>query len=466
MIKCTYYSRLLKLSFSILLISCFGLLGNYSNASLQWYVDSVWGITSQFDSGYLMSVSYKWVVNTSYLWDSKQLLMYSEWNYFFWDTDWKPYISFKNWNSNWQGYPSDFLLCDPITNTSINNCTRYNYSTDNSVVAWVVSRTDTVYYWKFVQSNEVWEYYQGSLFCFSNWAYNKSVCFYSCTHPNCGSSTTDTIWGATLQRNLSNSKNLSLKLSEISSSNLWNPPWYIPWIVVGPDDITINQGITWDYSYTTCTYKELIDYFEYYWYGKQLCYWWIDNFDLYNSNTDYNPVPWTWKTLMQIANYSNTWDTPVEWFNFWNWLYWNDNYNAMWESYPAVFHTWFDMYYMYHWNDFPFDSLYNYCNIKRMSELDWYSDTYKWNSETLIKACRIIKLNPDYSSSWQVNLWVNWNWVWDMGNNTETNPVESIQNFFNDIKATINTDYTWIWFLPWYIVLFLCALILFRFISH
>lgn len=242
--------------------------------------------------------------------------------------------------------------------------------------------------------------------------------------------------------------------------------WWWNWL---DSSWSVNDVLTWSYIYTNCTYQALIDYMESAWASKYLCYWWLDNFDLYNPNTVYNPIPWTWKTLAQILAYSNSWDTPLEWYNFWNWLRWW--YVDMWSSYPAVYKTWFDIYYQYWWNSLEFDAVREYCAMIWL-DIDFSNTVYRW--QYFKKTCEYIQRNNIwiYDWSWNVVVWVNWGWIW---NYTWVNlswvvvesPVWYIQNFFNELKANFpsRSDLGG-GALPVYIITFLCAVVLFRFLRH
>lgn len=216
-----------KLLITLIVWSWIRLL-NYSNATVQGYTSTFWTTTSQYDNAYSMQVTFKWWLNTTYMWNNRNILMYSKWNYFFRDNNGDPYIWFNNWTANWQGYPDDFLLCNSFTSNTITNCSRQYIVNNDEIINWVLNNVNFYYYWKFVQSNEVWENYQWSLFCFSNNTYNKSICFYACWHTNCWSSTTDKIGGATLHKNLTNSQNFWQNLIDIPTNKIWTNDVYIP----------------------------------------------------------------------------------------------------------------------------------------------------------------------------------------------------------------------------------------------
>ena len=469
MIKWCFFWKFLKQLFIISLISCFILLGNsFANANVQWYVKSVWSSSSSYNSWYSMSVSYLWVLGSSYLWENRQLLMFDEWNYFFWDFNHNPYISFKNWVANWQGYPSDFLLCDSLSSSNPSNCSCQSYIPNSwtivSILKWWL---DKYYYWKFVQSNEVWEYYQGSLFCFSNSSFNKSFCFYSCSHPNCWSSTTDKIWGATLQRNLSNSQNLSLKLSEIPNNKLWTPPWY-NWTAFSPSQ---DSRLWWRLVVSSWyTNKDMVEGFECVWLTPSLCYWWfpIDNiFQPWEQFEDftwyvagqgasvfdlYNLYSWSFSNLNQFLN------TVLTRYRNWQINSFITEPKALIMLGAQMNTAWFKTSYVS-----------SYCNllINRNNSI-----LYTWDSvdDLRVQSCLRNKKAREWlkDSDWKdIEFQSTHSWIfsWD---DVDFDPDTFFSSLMEEITEKLDNPLSWgaEWLIPWYIIIFTLALIFIRIISH
>lgn len=152
----------------------------------------------------------------------------------------------------------------------------------------------------------------------------------------------------------------------------------------------------------------------------------------------------------------------------------------MWESYPAVYRTYFQLYNTYKWSVLDPRTVLEYCQLRTLT-WDQLNNSawgyFKPVCETIIreKQTWLWQSRLDWSIyswgvyTWDVPIWVNWNWVWNMSWVTaQSDWLNFIQNFFNLAKSNLLTNYSWTPFgiLPSYIVIFLIALILFRFISH
>ena len=495
MIKCIWFWKLLKQFFIISLISCFILLVGSSvkartyyptwtgaNDYLSWLafqpvwdreylmnygllVDEDWDFDTFYNSWYSQLVMYYPPYSGGYTdwWRWTHIYGWIDWKlYYYWDYDWPynwPFV--RQWFiKNFMHTTKDLLLdvnnwpyarwennltADEFYSQSHNFSNIYTMSTNGSVNALVSNMFRT--------------------FCLeeSNWV---DVYCWSC-------SATWTIYDCNSQ--VENSLNYTINdfddVFDIPydfspfGSPTWNGSWmYWTW-TSWPTTWNYNVWLTGDYTYYNCTYGVIIDYAENMWMSKNLCYGWLDNFDLYNSESTYNPVPWTWKTLWQITTYlHSTWSTPNEWFDFWNGL--RGGYTSMWESYPAVNKTWFDLYYQYNWNSFDFPTVYEYCTL-RVSDVDFENTVYRW--QYFWKTCDYIKRNywDNVYTSWNVIIWINWQWVWDLSWQKVSEPIGYIQDFFNLLKENFPTrSDSWPGALPIYIITFLCAIILFRFISH
>lgn len=456
MIKCISFSKLLKLSFSILLIGFLGLFVNFSSA-YDWFF---WQKNTVINRIELWLVaSWNWISIGSFSddnfnfinddWKFFQYVVPSNWNVlsYWWQFDWLHYssrynssTSLENWIINW------FYLCSDTYNGPWNSYNTLNTRDNCTFNTWF---------------NNLLEYTVWSDWWFyacNNWTPNNPNSTFTnclvCLHNN---------WYVCIDKsNVSNVKNEYLTTVSVKSIASFNPYSRYYWDMQGPVEIQPWNNLTWDYLYQNVSYWEIWDYVENkLWYSKYLCYWWIDNFDI--SSGGISPIPWTWKNIDEIQlNWQNVYNW-TDFFAYRKWLYWQ---NYLWDTVPYVYKTWFDFYYQYWWANYEFNDVYSYCKTKYILQLN--RDTiYNWNNYKGIIDKIIREKRFWLSLSWDI-VWVNRNWIW---NNTWTwtdkNAVVYIQNFFNLLKENFPTKYDlWLWLLPAYIITFMLALILFRFISH
>ena len=483
MIKWDWFWKLLKQWFFGLLISCFGLLGgSFVNG---YRVQQVWlqSMPSTQDSNYEITfLKWGWLL-TNYLWQSKGFVAFDNSSFFWWASNWIPYF-YDTDSIQW--YFQEFWSCPEITwldySFNINSCSSQLITWDYvDLFKWFFSKVDNSDYVYYAFTPY---YYHGSSYwssrwnfitvCFSSDEIHSSLCFlrrycYDSVAWGCQ----ENYWNLTGSLNYSN-----LSFSSMSYNSYGPAPWQVgyAWIYEGSSEWSTtwnyNNTITWDYTYSTCTNWQILSYAESVGFSRYLCYWGLNNFDLYDSSVNYNAIPWTWKSLWQILSYSSAWDSPNDWFNFWNWLYWDSKYNDMWSSYPAVYHTWFDFYHQYWGEDFDFDTIRELCIMYDLDlDMNW---TYNWTKFS--QTCQFIsQWGWDnywgwnyWVGSWQYPQWVNWNGVWNSSNSSPSDWISFIQNFFNLTKSNVATDYSWnsIWFLPKYIIVFLLAILLFKFLKH
>lgn len=360
-----------------------------------------------------------------------------------------------------------------------------NYEDNKSIVFNIIRNIDKWFYWRFTVVNNSSPHTMWSLFCFSSSELASAVCFYSCWYGNCWDWRNDSIWWATLHSNLSNSQNFEW-FSSIPDNRLWSYPWRSEWWVLDWSvDWNIDTTINWDYTYSSCTYKEIIDYAEYYWYSDYLCYAWSDDWSLYDPTQTYQFLPWTWVDLWSLYNYTKDWKSLFDWFKYWRWMYnwstWNVD-NALWQQQPVVLRLWFYWFITYWWDSLWWiEAVHEYCLMKKMVTGDALNWKYTWtkfkNTCTNIIQQKLdwTYLNdPSYSwslswSSVSVPISVNWWWVWNLSWWAVSDPLSFLQNFFNQLKSSMNTNWfwtSWEWFIPWYIIVALLWLIIFRFLRH
>lgn len=476
MIKWRYFLKSLKLFLIGFWISCFTVLANSSvNADFLtvWWGYKIW----QYDQNLQVSISSNWVFNTDKLWTIRPLfwvlnntfLFWNNWQLYLYDK-WKYYWNSCNWNFFVQWYVDGYRICDEFTGATsdVTNCWNFYFDQDNvGQFLSHVKNWDQFFYKRVLD----WEYYcrwytYQMYMCFSSSELHKTMCLavYS-------------TWWWTAQvyiNNLTWSLDLDddLSVQSVPSNFLGVPPWYTyDWSSEWSSTVIIDNTFTWDYVSSNCTYWQLFDHFNSVWLTKNLCYWWLSDFSLRDPNTQYSVIPWTWLTLWQIVvNSMSTWDTPFDWFSFWHWLYvdrYNNSYNDMWSSYPAVYRTWFDIYNRYWWNQFDFNVIYEAC-ILMVSDVD-LSSTYKW--QYFKSTCSYMQNQAvnwwwNYWQSGTNVIWVNRNWVWNLSWwKTYNDWSVFIQDFFNLLKSKLKTDYNWgAGALPTYIIMFLLAFMLFKFL--
>lgn len=474
----------------ISLLAVFWLWISYSFAIVTWEVVNNWSsINSMYDRNYNIMVNNRWLLYTTYQWMNwKQVLMFYKWNYFTWTFQWLPYISINLYSDDnqFQWVVSNFLLCDELNQWDLpTNCAGYDYLTQSWYALNIIKNSNKRFYWTYYQDRWWADATKWPIFCFSSSEFELSACFYWCFHANCWSYW-DHIWWFSPYRNLWENLWLGLDLANIDQSKLWSYPWaFVWWDTVWSTDVNYNTSISWDYTYWTCTYKEIIDYAEYYWYNEYLCYAWSSDRNNYDPTQTYQFIPWTWVDLPTLYNYTKDWKSLFDWFKYWRWMYnwstWNVD-NALWQQQPVVLRLRFYAFATYWWDTLWWiEAVHEYCLMKKMVTGDALNWKYTWTK--FKNTCWAIveqKANWTYlndsSYSWSLS-WssvdvpvsVNWLWVWNLSWWNVSDPLSFLQNFFNQLKTSLNTNSfwnTWEWFIPWYIIIALLWLIIFRFLSH
>ena len=492
--KCLWSWKLLKQLFIILLISFFGFwVSSFVSAATDTRriildnnninENQVWTnpVTANWNNGYIITSKWNWNWSITDDWTFNNIWKIANTNrnhqrtYYFWNT-WNE-IVFSAWNSDWQ--TNWYNAIKPLK----------MFKTTPSQFTWLLINPYNEQFTYNISDfyNLTWNFTQLAIGVNVDWTdvYDSNWRYMCITIDN-----TDTYCTACQKQTISNC--LWWNEDYLPSSQIYNYSysdyeqyiWTSPFLWWGwswwgwSTWVIVDNNLTWDYVYSNCTYKQLFDYLENHWYNDYLCYWWLDNFDLWDPNITYNPIPLSGKTLWQILTHANGRDTPNDWFIFRNWLYkerftwpWS-GWSDMWSSYPAVNRTWFDFYYRYWWEFLVFDAVREYCLLKQW-DFDFNTTKYKW---TYFKvACENIKLwqdwSNDYDYTWDTSnnvIWVNWAWIGNLSwTDVSNDPVVFIQDIFNKLKANMPTTYDmWLWMLPRYIITFMLALIIFRFIRH
>lgn len=477
MIKWLWFWKSLKLFYSSLLISCFILLGSSVNS---YKIQQVWldSSPSTSDSNYNITFLKWWWLLTNYIWYWKNVLALDWWTFFWWASNWLPYIYWGPY-ANFQWFFNTFMICSPITwlDSVPWNCSYSSLTSDSivllknfysSIVPW-----DYVYYNYSYWTDNSARWWQNIEICFSSQAIWNSMCFVDSCNYN---------WADLCGTYLSDSQGYSdLSFASIPSNSIgpapwqagynwefnWSSGWSIQW--------SVDSSITWDFVYSTCTVGYAKAKYEKYWLTSDLCYAWLS----LDSSWVAVSTPWTWVNVFDLYNVTN------DWRNFCNWYqYWVSNYvnryvispSIFW-SQPSALYSYFDI--INRLNPEMLDwcgDIQNYCKII-VNNMDLNS-TWNWSSS----ACPIVSwpwISDDWWDSvnntwvvwdWKTPIWVNWNWVGGSSSVVEQkDAMNFIQDFFNKAKSVIPTDYSdsfWNWFIPSYIVVFLLAIILFRFLRH
>lgn len=497
MIKWAWYWKSLKLLSFGLLISFFTLFVG-SSVNAVWVTTLVWvdSFTSPVNSWYTLTALKWWGVLTNFLWVWKSVLALDSQRIFWRTPNWYPYVYLKWQSRTVQWFFDRYYSCDLIDVGSPSNCTEvlidYSWSTFdfdyqvfttffNSVIAWekfYVFSDDYLYVgatydemrnaidicWN---SDEIWH-----SFCFKWW-----YCYWSrWDRPSACD-----FWNLVYSQWYDD-----LKFSNIPLGSIWYAPWQVwyGWQYWGSEWWWVNGEVDWFLTGSIitqeCTVWYAKNYAENLWLNRFVCYWWLD----IDASQYAIATAWTGATVFQIFQNSNNWLNFSDWFTYRNNIYKNRyTYDSsVWSWTPAPLYSYFQFYNEYG-SQFSVRDIQDYCKIivNNMS-LTWI---WNWNQSR----CPSIVWNnvgwwwgsswgDDDFSGWVVWWWwgstfnnvisVNWDWVWNHSTNEVKTPSAYITDFFNKAREVIPTNFTWIWglFLPTYIIIFFCAIILFRFLRH
>lgn len=506
-----------------ILLSLWLSIVSFLGFSSAWYIWTVWvNSSSPYNTQYSNTVSKNWNLLTRYAFLWKRLLQVQDWVYFFWSYDWQPYIYVTSNPSNFdhavQWYVQKYALCNYVWLDTWSwvpeICNYYDFST----LSWSLSRylsqwmSDYYYfdyYWQDVPNRDA--YCASFTVCFSNSELNSSLCFYWTNWDNkfpCSYSSI--ISRSPWWTNLSNSLNLSPYFDWINASILWNSPWQDWWNIEWWSSVSENVSLSWNVMYNSCTNWYVISKLERY-FKRSDCYAWVvpslSSWSIVTSDMNFDVLwymPWTWKTIIDVFNDTRWWN----WTQYWDWI--NVWWNLIWKyktrdmenpfiGAPVELNTLFNNLYnrwfvTAEWVLDPYHLL-NYCKLKLNSSESNVNDPYNWtffrnycdnfNSDKPVSSVTTWEvwdvswgdevLPPwtdiwwwDWSitSSWNV-ISVNWSWSlsWDTNKNFEW------KTFINDFYQKLQSKFSKpinnvVWIVPSYILVFMFALILFRFLSH
>lgn len=471
------------------------------NSSDAWYTNSIWSkVDSPFDNSLELWVLSKWTLITNRLWQGKNvfspksLIDDNEFNpsskilYFFWNNK-KPYIYAYRSSSSFlqfqQWYLTQYSICDKLnwSETSMpSNCTVTSLS-DSSIpdfeyFFWTVNSSD-YYYWDYSDPGTQYANHYLVLCVSSNQVW-KSLCFYGWCN-GWSSMCQDLTWSIWLMPKLSFSDLSSYVLQ--NSPWLWNTPEVESWNTIEGPVVWEVENLGGDIVYWKCTNWSLLNYYrQNFWFSDVICYGWLPTFDYYEWN--YTVTPWQWLTVFDLEDYYFS-GTHDYWFEkFWNGVYYNIQLCRQWDSfcpnYPTVFSTYFDIL-DYNYMNWWWRETYNYCSTLLETN---FNDEINFNNlfmseddaDTICK--RIV--NNNTSTNYQTNSWSavsnNLNGVWSIWQSNSTGENFSwtnivdwtnfINSYINKLKEQLQIDKSNNigWIIPSYIIWFLLAIIVFRFL--
>lgn len=483
---------------------------------------SIWAYTpSVWDSAFNVSVLALWDVNTEN-WSIDNFVFAPTNDLLFYrNVDSKPilllpnYYDYRYW---WELVY--YYLCDEIPDSNFNwmtNCSSFQSINDEYLA----------YFMGTITSNDNWAYnydvwlnvMYGFDLCFSSSSENKSLCFWV-------NSSVYNWWSYLWQRDFTQLywyaqnvvpfswwayTDLTYTFDNIPLEEVWFSPY---------SDRSNNVPIpssTWldSYTYIEIWSWDYIDYFEQKeYFSEDICYIWTKDLNSnYEDRISY--YQWTWFTIFDA--YSNLYNTNnlsinkvwmflnMIYANYRSWFLWynrDSNWNVIynmiysWWSIELDYSTWLvnpflnNKAYLYFiwstalqtpnidvyvaWQDV---ALYCYYKLGNYSN-DWVNLTVKddydhnWLDQRVAvnsKTNRTQKTFYTWANEivWKSREWTpleyfqQWSWFIDPSDFFNEN-----FNKFKEVLTPLSPWDLWLWYLPWYIIMFMCALILFRFLWH
>lgn len=489
---------------------------NFNNA---WNVQLIWlsSYPSIYDNNYDITFLKWWWFITNYLWYWKNVVALESKVLFWWAENWQPYL----YSPIWQWFFDRYYSCDELTGLDSvpTNCTSLFMTWDfkwifkgffSSVNAWdfVYYNYDNVSF----STSQCWYRKKQFQMCFSSSNYHKSICF-AVVPASCYYWCQWWAWycNNVFWWNFVNSQNLwsNTDFTSISSNWFSYAPWqaWYDWSsnIDWWSQNVINSAITWNVTYSTCTNSKALSYYKIQWYNDKLCYssYW-NNTDIYSSPWSVSDYSLTWLDISEVwldtawyRRYWNTWSAlPYnDWFQYWRKSFevYNGSYNSSWTIsnpfvwVPVSLFTLFWNVYSY-WLAYNNQSIIEYCDLLLFTNPN---NPYEWILWDLPCNYSAIDILADtiwvHADSWEVVKWSSWEWIlnrpWyhlDLWRNSwsVSSWNSSWLSYFWDWKSFINNSFNLLsdsfrfpdrdsrWIIPSYILVFMFALILFRFISH
>lgn len=471
---------------------------------------------SAWNQQYTINIIPKWRFISNYLWTSKNLIALNHNYLIFWNGNWLYLYNYSKEGTlssvNRQWFFQYMFSCDymdydtpTVSWNVLTNCTSpQKFELWDEIVSNFISQIrlwDIVYIADKYSTNWCWgycTYHRYSLnVCFSSHVVWKTLCF---------------IWDKSDYESSSyaskypftNSLGLSwnLNFANINRSILTDPPGFVPWwSIEWWSSTAVDSTLQWNLVYNSCTNWYVISQLiNAYWISlDRVCYAWSNDLSEVEDWVEYFWQPWFWRNFRQLFVETNNWMSWSDWYNSWGdamnrykrWSVWVNPFLSQ----PVMLYTYFDIlwnnWYIYLDMDEPYLVL-NFCKLRLESNYDdeykgsyfreycnllnnqnWSTDfttwqvwTFEWSWEVLPPWYNQWWWDWSYTSSWAV-ISVDWSWVlsWDSNKNFDWKTF--INNFYQGLQDSFIKPTEWfVGIIPKYILVFMFALILFRFLSH
>lgn len=390
---------------------------------------------------------WNWLYNTDY-WCSRSL---------FW-VSWRLYFYFYCWvDSFYQWYFSK--ACKIYSSWWVleaSSCNESDYTLANLEEFYSLTWYDFTRY-----SIGDFSYYYANQICF----YNSNNHYYYCFS----------------RQNLNSPLGIVWNEIDFSQYAWWSPFW--DWFDPLSPWIADNVDLSWNLLYSDkCTNWYIV--------AKLHDLYWTDWLNIcYAWSFDNSLVSWTWNYQFSY----NTWYTLKEVFeNTSDWTYWYFN------NYSDWYNSWSDSIYRYKiwqvaWNPFVWTPVYLYTYFNNLFN-NWRIYPKSSNAFFILNYCNLAlysDYNQVYQGSyfqeycdtipwWRVNSWndnLTWDSLWNIvgvsrnwilsGADEDFNWTTFINEFFQKLSWKFERPvWSLFWIIPNYILVFMFALILFRFLQH
>lgn len=317
----------------------------------------------------------------------------------------------------------------------------------------------------------------------------------------------------------------NLNFANLPYNDIWLAPWQAwydwGWNIDWSSSVWDNTTLSWNLMYSTCTNWYVVSQVSsWYWWINNVCYAWTTQTWIINDYVAFTPVS-QWLNFKEVyewslnitINWANPYyDSYLNWFQTWLWAMqkyklWQVSFEVFkWQ--PVYLYAYFNRLYENGVMNWSFDAynIANFCKLALFSDLTqqykwtYFSDvcsdlnynSWNWWTVTTWEVWSIDNDNqeiiPWWSSIWWWGWWwgvwwwgwwsssstSSWNivsvdWSWTLSGNTNQNFdwTTFINDFYQKLQSNFQKPYNWlVWIVPTYILVFLVALILFRFLSH
>lgn len=419
---------------------------SFVNARCDWnnaYCNNLpfWQASDDLVNGAIIDNSFNfryWYFNFSYDWTRYfNYWWQDDWLYFT-KTDWR-WSSPQYWKVDW------YFVCswNPFlwqTLSSISSCEYHTWFND---------------FWSQIISKDLYWFYCSV----TQWYSNCNLCVYSswssyvCVDRSYISDTHDTF----------------LDIVSIEWRLTQNPyaSWYYDY---WGSNYYYDVWLDWDLSFSACTNGDVFLKLREIFWGVSICYAWTYNTWLVEMSWNYDVFTYsTWFTFKELYQLTNDWMSWSEWFN--SNLYeleFYQTHNVAWRSFlwkPIALYNYFvnlNRNWILYWMKDASNEVLNYCELALYSDLE---KPYNWTA--FKDYCQV----PWSYWTWSDNIsWTvagfSWDWVLS-GADQEFDWTSFINQFSQKLKtAFIKPSWSMFGIVPNYILVFMFALILFRFLQH